>query len=60
MVLNSTSTVFLEDFVKGCMRMNLCERTAAILVKIVVVALGIVAVGFLFIVEHMGGVLSVS
>lgn len=58
--LNSTSTVLLEDFVKGCLRMNLPEKTASIFVKTVTVVLGLIAVACLFVVEHMGGVLSVS
>lgn len=58
--LNSTSTVFLEDFVKGCLRMDLPEKTASVIVKVVVLVLGIIAVACLFVVEHMGGVLAVS
>lgn len=58
--LNSTSTVLLEDFVKGCLRMKLPEKTASIFVKIVTVVLGLIAVACLFVVEHMGGVLAVS
>lgn len=58
--LNSTSTVFLEDFVKGCLKMKLPEKTATILVKTVTVILGLIAVACLFVVEHMGGVLAVS
>lgn len=60
MVLNSTSQVFLEDFLKGCMRMSLTEATATIIVKAVVLVLGGVAIGFMYVVEHMGGVLAVS
>lgn len=56
-VLNSTSAVFLEDFIKGCLRMNLTERTAAVVVKSVVLLLGTLAMAFLFVVEHMGAVL---
>ncbi|XP_065163500.1 sodium-coupled monocarboxylate transporter 1 isoform X2 [Atheta coriaria] len=59
-ILNSTSMVFLEDFIKGCLRMSLPERTESIIVKVVVLFLGAVAVGFLFVVEHMGGVLSMA
>lgn len=58
--LNSTSTVFLEDFVKGCLKMKLPEKTATILVKTVTIILGLIAVACLFVVEHMGGVLAVS
>lgn len=40
--------------------MDLSERVAIIIVKGVVLVLGTVAVGFMYIVEHMGGVLAVS
>ncbi|KAJ8966541.1 hypothetical protein NQ317_008850, partial [Molorchus minor] len=56
-VLNSTAQVFLEDFIKGCMRLTLTEKTSTLIVKSVVLVLGTVAVGFLYVVEHMGGVL---
>lgn len=58
--LNSTSTVFLEDFVKGCLKMKLSEKTATLLVKTVTIVLGIIGVACLYVVEHMGGVLAVS
>ncbi|CAH1117769.1 unnamed protein product [Phaedon cochleariae] len=59
-VLNSTAQVFLEDFLKGCMKMTLSERIATIVVKAVILVLGIIAVGFLYVVEHMGGVLAMA
>ncbi|XP_060516657.1 sodium-coupled monocarboxylate transporter 1-like isoform X2 [Cylas formicarius] len=59
-VLNSTAQVVLEDFVKGCLRKDLTEKTSMIIVKTVVLGLGIVAVGFLYVVEHMGGVLAMA
>nr|CAH7727172.1 unnamed protein product [Callosobruchus chinensis] len=59
-ILNSTAQVFLEDFVYGCLRMQLSERTGKILVKSVVLVLGLVAVGFLYVVEHLGGVLPMA
>ncbi|KAF5308799.1 hypothetical protein FQR65_LT06032 [Abscondita terminalis] len=59
-VLNSTSAVVLEDFVKGCLRMRITEKTATILVKIVILVLGALSMGFLFIVERMGGILAVT
>lgn len=42
------------------MRLNLSERTATIVVKAVVLVLGAVAIAFMYVVEHMGGVLAVS
>ncbi|XP_018568626.1 sodium-coupled monocarboxylate transporter 1-like [Anoplophora glabripennis] len=59
-ILNSTAQVFLEDFMKGCMRLTLTERTATLIVKAVVLVLGLVALGFLYVVEHMGGVLAMA
>ncbi|KAK9737967.1 Sodium:solute symporter family [Popillia japonica] len=59
-ILNSTSMVILEDFVKGCMRMNPREKKATMFVKIVSLILGIVALGFVYIVERMGGVLAMA
>ncbi|KAF5300336.1 hypothetical protein FQA39_LY11193 [Lamprigera yunnana] len=57
-VLNSTSAVVLEDFVKGCLRIQLQEKTATLLVKIVTLILGAMSMGFIFIVERMGGILA--
>ncbi|KRT78976.1 hypothetical protein AMK59_8036 [Oryctes borbonicus] len=59
-VLNSTSMVILEDFVKGCMRMNLQEKRATVFVKVVALILGIMALGFVYIVERTGGVLATA
>ncbi|CAH1964545.1 unnamed protein product [Acanthoscelides obtectus] len=59
-ILNSTAQVFLEDFVYGCLRIQLNERTGKILVKTVVLVLGSVAVAFLYVVEHLGGVLPLA
>ncbi|XP_011304939.1 sodium-coupled monocarboxylate transporter 2-like [Fopius arisanus] len=58
--LNSTSVVLLEDFVKGCFQLKPNDRCSTIFVKAVVVCLGFFAMGFLFIVEKMGGVLAVT
>lgn len=59
-MLNSTSAVVLEDFIKGCMRIHLKEKAAKLIVKGVVCFLGVVAVAFLYVVEHLGGVLAVN
>lgn len=42
------------------MRLTLQESTATIIVKGVVLVLGGVAIAFMYVVEHMGGVLAVS
>ncbi|KAK0170651.1 hypothetical protein PV328_008477 [Microctonus aethiopoides] len=58
--LNATSVVLLEDFVKGCFRLKPNDRASTIFVKSVVIFLGIFALGFLFVVEQLGGVLAVT
>lgn len=60
MGFNSTSVVLLEDFVKGCFGMKLSDRCSTIFVKCVVVFLGSAAMGLMFLVEKVGGVLVVS
>ena len=57
--LNSTSVVLLEDFVKGCFKLKPNEKWANIFVKSVVIVLGLVALALMFLVEKLGGVLSV-
>ncbi|XP_033219008.1 sodium-coupled monocarboxylate transporter 2-like [Belonocnema kinseyi] len=58
--LNSTSVVLLEDFVKSCFKLKPTDRCARIFVKSIVVILGLVALSLLFLVEKLGGVLSVT
>lgn len=57
---NSTSVVILEDFVKGCFKMKPSDRCSTIFVKTLVVVLGLLALSLLFLIEKLGGVLSVS
>ncbi|CAK9831669.1 Sodium-coupled monocarboxylate transporter 1 [Anthophora retusa] len=57
---NSTSVVLLEDFVKGVFDMKLSDRNSTIFVKIVVVILGSIAMGLIFLVEKLGGVLVIT
>nr|XP_034182969.1 sodium-coupled monocarboxylate transporter 1-like [Osmia lignaria]XP_034182970.1 sodium-coupled monocarboxylate transporter 1-like [Osmia lignaria] len=57
---NSTSVVLLEDFVKGCFGMKLTDRCSTIFVKTVVVLLGSIALGLIFMVEKLGGVLAIT
>lgn len=59
-VLNSTAAVLLNDVVKGVLRLNPSERVSRWFVKGCALFLGIMALGFLYIVEHLGGVLSVA
>ncbi|GAB1864998.1 Sodium-coupled monocarboxylate transporter 1 [Camponotus japonicus] len=57
---NSTSVVILEDFIMGCFKMKLSDRCSTIFVKILVVLFGLLAFSFLFLIEKLGGVLSVT
>lgn len=59
-VLNSTAAVLLEDILKGCFRRKPSERVAAIFVKSSILFLGAATMGFLFIVEKLGGILGVA
>ncbi|XP_055713749.1 sodium-coupled monocarboxylate transporter 1 isoform X2 [Phlebotomus papatasi] len=59
-VLNSTSAVLLEDILKGCFKVQPNERWAAIFVKSSIILLGCVAMALIFVVERLGGILSVA
>ncbi|XP_070495286.1 sodium-coupled monocarboxylate transporter 2 [Chironomus tepperi] len=59
-VLNSTAAVLLEDILKGCLKMRPSEKAAAIFVKLSILILGGITMGFLFIVEKLGGILGVA
>lgn len=59
-VLNSTAAVLLEDILKGCFKYQPSEKAAAIFVKSSILVLGAAAMGFLFIVEKLGGILGVA
>ncbi|XP_011167300.1 sodium-coupled monocarboxylate transporter 1 [Solenopsis invicta] len=57
---NSTSVVILEDFVKGCFKMKPNERCSTIFVKTLVIVFGLLALCLVFLIEKLGGVLSVT
>ncbi|XP_058452646.1 sodium-coupled monocarboxylate transporter 1 isoform X2 [Malaya genurostris] len=59
-VLNSTSAVLLEDILKGLFRVNPTPFVANLFVRGSVVVLGLAAMGCLFIIERLGGILSVA
>jgi Na+/proline symporter len=59
-VLNSTAAVLLEDILKGCFKKNPSERASAIFVKGSILVLGAATMGFLFVVEKLGGILGVA
>lgn len=59
-VLNSTSAVLLEDILKGCFKVNPSEKVANYFVKGSIFVLGASSMGLLFVVEKLGGILSVA
>lgn len=59
-VLNSTAAVLLEDILKGCFNCKPTEKQAAIFVKSSILVLGVASMGFLFVVEKLGGILGVA
>lgn len=59
-VLNSTAGVILEDIFKGCFKLKPSEHTATLIVKGSILTLGGVAVGFIFVIEKLGGILGVK
>ncbi|KAL7298372.1 hypothetical protein TKK_0008713 [Trichogramma kaykai] len=58
--LNSTAVVLLEDFVKGCFKLKPNEKWATAFVKTAIIVLGLMALALVFVVEKLGGVLSVT
>lgn len=59
MVLNSTAAVLLEDIFKGCFNRKPNDKVAGLIVKGSILVLGGLAMVFLFVVEKLGGILSV-
>ncbi|XP_037038899.1 sodium-coupled monocarboxylate transporter 2-like isoform X3 [Bradysia coprophila] len=59
-VLNSTAAVLLEDICKGCFNGKPNDKVAGFIVKGSILALGALAMLFLFVVEKLGGILGVA
>lgn len=59
-VLNSTSTVLLQDVVRGLCGFKLTDRTATAFAKLSTLALGLLALASLLWVEKLGGVLAAA
>lgn len=59
-VLNSTAGVLLEDILRGTFKLNPNERVAGIFVKTSIFFLGVIAMALVFVVEKLGGILSVA
>ncbi|XP_046397964.1 sodium-coupled monocarboxylate transporter 1-like [Ischnura elegans] len=58
--LNSMSGVIYEDFIHPCLKIKISEERASTIMKIICVFIGIVCVGMVFIVQHLGAVIQVS
>lgn len=58
--LNSMSAVILEDFFKLFASKPLTKRRTSFIMRLVVVVIGFICVGLVFVVEHMGTVLQLS
>lgn len=56
-VLNSTAFILYIDVFKGIFKLNPSEKVATIFIKTCVFLLGLIAVGGVYIVEQLGGVL---
>lgn len=58
--LNSLSAVILEDFFKSFGKRQLSERETAVIMRLTVFVVGIIAVGLVYVVQHLGAVLQLS
>jgi solute carrier family 5 (sodium-coupled monocarboxylate transporter), member 8/12 len=57
--LNSSATVLLEDIVRGLAGKRPSQKMATLIARVTVTLLGIAALGTLFLVERLSGILSV-
>lgn len=58
--LNSMSALVLEDYFKPFFKNGVSERASAYIMRGTVLVLGIVSVGLVYVVEHLGAVLQLS
>lgn len=58
--LNSMSCVILEDFCKPFLKRELSDEMTSLIMRGTVLILGVVSVGLVYIVQHMGSVLQLS
>lgn len=58
--LNSMTGVILEDLIKPSMKKPLTEGQASFLMKVMVVIIGGICVGLVFVVEKMGALIQAS
>lgn len=58
--MNCLSCTIYEDFVARFMRKDITEKEVSNILKLIVVIVGIVCTGMVYIVEHLGGLLTLS
>jgi len=58
--LNAMSAVVLEDFCKPYMKGDISERMSAVVMRGTVLVLGVLSVGLVYVVQHLGSVLQLS
>lgn len=58
--LNAMSAVVLEDFCKPYMKNGISERMSLVVMRGTVLILGILSVGLVYVVQHLGAVLQLS
>ncbi|XP_069699562.1 sodium-coupled monocarboxylate transporter 2-like [Periplaneta americana] len=58
--LNSLGATLFEDFVRPCLNVKISDKTASNIIKLLVVIIGAICVGTVFLVDQVGGVLQLS
>jgi Na+/proline symporter len=58
--LNSLGATLFEDFIRPCMRNKIADSTANRIVQSIVVIVGLICIGIVFIVDKLGAILQVS
>lgn len=59
-ILNSTAAILYEDILKGLFKVQLTEGKSTVFVKCSILVLGGLAMGGVFVVEKLGGILGVA
>lgn len=58
--MNCLSCTIYEDFVARFMRKDITEKEVSNILKLIVVIVGVICTGMVYIVEHMGGLLTLA
>lgn len=58
--MNSFAAIFYKDFIAKLVSPNISEKAASNILKLITVAVGTVCILLVFIVEQLGGILSLS